>query len=86
MKLLLLTFKAVDGIAASVLKELEVPDEPTRSEHSQGTGFQTVPVVKKKTVGFLAYQFLSLTVLFADVPVGVIISFRLLMHRNIEIT
>lgn len=55
-KTLLLTYKAVNGIGPSYLKELVVPYEPARSLRSQGTGLLTVPRTKKRTVGARAFH------------------------------
>lgn len=56
-KVLLLTYKALNGMAPSYLTDLLTPYVPTRSLRSQATGLLMIPIVRKKTVGERAFFF-----------------------------
>jgi len=56
-KVLLLTYKAVNGAAPSYLCDLVKPYAPVRALRSQGTGLLCVPRVGKRTVGERAFAY-----------------------------
>lgn len=56
-KILLLTYKALNGLAPSYLKELIVPYYPSRTLRSQDAGLLVVPKVSKSSVGGRAFNY-----------------------------
>ena len=56
-KILLLTFKALNNMAPLYLKELIVPNQPTRALRSQNSGLLVVPKVSKSRVGARAFSY-----------------------------
>jgi hypothetical protein len=56
-KILLLTYKAVNGMAPSYLKDLLVPYQPSRALRSQNSKLLVVPRVSKSTVGGRAFSY-----------------------------
>ena len=56
-KILLLTFKALNGQAPSYLKELIVPYVPTRRLRSQHAGLLVVPNISKSRTGGRAFSY-----------------------------
>ena len=56
-KILLLTYKAVNGLAPSYLQELVVSYLPTRALRSQTAGLLVVPKVSKSTIGGRAFSY-----------------------------
>ena len=56
-KILLLTFKALNGQAPSYLKELVVPYVPTRTLCSQHAGLLVVPSISKSRTGGRAFSY-----------------------------
>ena len=49
LKVLLLTYKALHGLAPSYLKDLIIPYNPSRTLQSLGSGLLSLPKVKKKS-------------------------------------
>ena len=56
-KIVLLTYKALNGQAPSYLRELIVPYHPTRALRSQNAGLLVVPRVFKSTMGGKAFNY-----------------------------
>uniref|UniRef100_A0A3B3CXG6 Reverse transcriptase domain-containing protein n=1 Tax=Oryzias melastigma TaxID=30732 RepID=A0A3B3CXG6_ORYME len=50
-KILLLTYKALNGVAPSYIRDLIVPYQPVRTLRSQNAGLLVVPRISKSTVG-----------------------------------
>uniref|UniRef100_A0A3B3B7H9 Reverse transcriptase domain-containing protein n=1 Tax=Oryzias melastigma TaxID=30732 RepID=A0A3B3B7H9_ORYME len=50
-KILLLTYKALNGVAPSYIRDLIVPYQPIRTLRSQNAGLLVVPRISKSTVG-----------------------------------
>ena len=69
-KILLLTYKAVNGQAPSYLKELIVPYYPTRTLRSQNAGLLEVPRVSKSRMGARAFSYQA-PLLWNQIPVSV---------------
>ncbi|XP_070840477.1 uncharacterized protein, partial [Chaetodon trifascialis] len=69
-KILLLTYKAINGQAPSYLKELIVPYCPTRTLRSQNAGLLMVPKVSKSRTGVRAFSYQS-PLLWNHLPVFV---------------
>ncbi len=69
-KILLLTYKALNGQAPSYLKELIVPYYPTRALRSQNAGLLVVPRVSKSRMGARAFSYQA-PLLWNQVPVWV---------------
>ena len=57
LKILLLTFKALHGLAPSYLNYLLFPYTPSRMLHSQGTGHLVIPRIVKSTIGGRAFSY-----------------------------
>uniref|UniRef100_A0A3P9HQ40 Reverse transcriptase domain-containing protein n=1 Tax=Oryzias latipes TaxID=8090 RepID=A0A3P9HQ40_ORYLA len=55
-KILLLTYKALHGMAPSYIKDLIVPYHPIKTLHSQNAGLLVVPRISKSTVGGRAFS------------------------------
>ena len=55
-KILLLTFKALHGLAPLYLNDLLFPYTPSRMLRSQGTGLLVIPRVAKSTIGTFIRQ------------------------------
>ena len=55
-KILLLTYKALHGMAPSYIKDLIVPYHPMRTLRSQNAGLLVVPRISKSTVGGRAFS------------------------------
>jgi hypothetical protein len=56
-KILLLTFKAIKGMAPTYLQDAIVPYRPTRALRSQNSGLLVIPRVSKITVGGRAFSY-----------------------------
>uniref|UniRef100_A0A8C6SKQ3 Reverse transcriptase domain-containing protein n=1 Tax=Neogobius melanostomus TaxID=47308 RepID=A0A8C6SKQ3_9GOBI len=56
-KILLLTFKAIKGMAPLYLQDAIVPYQPTRALRSQNSGLLVIPRVSKITVGGRAFSY-----------------------------
>ena len=56
-KVLLLTYKALHGLAPPYLSELITPYTPARPLHSLDAGLLVIPSVNKKSVGFRAFAY-----------------------------
>ncbi|XP_029285402.1 uncharacterized protein LOC115006916 [Cottoperca gobio] len=56
-KILLLTYKAINGQAPAYFKDLIVPYKPTRALRSQTAGLLVVPRVSKSTMGARAFSY-----------------------------
>ena len=69
-KVLLLTYKAINGMAPSYLKDALVPYHPNRALRSQNAGLLVVPKVYKSTVGGRAFSSQA-PVLWNQLPVHV---------------
>lgn len=69
-KILLLTYKALNGQAPSYLKELIVPYYPTRTLRSQNAGLLVVPRVLKSRLGTRAFSYQA-PLLWNHLPVSV---------------
>ena len=69
-KILLLTYKALNGQAPSYLKELIVPYYPTRTLHSQNAGLLVVPRVSKSRMRGRAFSYQA-PLLWNHLPVWV---------------
>ena len=69
-KILLLTYKALNGQAPLYLKELLVPYYPTRALRSQNTGLLVVPKVSKSRMGGRAFNYQA-PLLWNHLPVSV---------------
>ena len=69
-KILLLTYKALNNMAPSYLKELIVPYHPTRALRSQNSGLLVVPKVSKSRVGARAFSYQA-PLLWNHLPVSV---------------
>ncbi len=69
-KILLLTYKALNGQAPSYLKELIVPYYPTRTLRSQNAGLLEVPRVSKSRMGARAFSYRA-PLLWNQIPVSV---------------
>ena len=69
-KILLLTYKALNGQAPSYLKELLVPYYPTRTLRSQNAGLLVVPRVSKSRMGGRAFKYQA-PLLWNHLPVSV---------------
>ena len=69
-KILLLTYKALNGQAPSYLKELIVPYQPTRTLRSQNAGLLVVPIVSKIRTGGRAFNYQA-PLLWNHLPVSV---------------
>ncbi|XP_028454539.1 uncharacterized protein LOC114568999, partial [Perca flavescens] len=69
-KILLLTYKALNGQAPSYLEELIVPYCPTRALRSQNAGLLMVPRVSGSRLGARAFSYQA-PVLWNQLPVGV---------------
>ena len=57
LKILLLTFKALNNMAPLYLKELVVPYQPTRALRSQNSSLLVIPKVSKSRVGARAFSY-----------------------------
>uniref|UniRef100_A0A3Q3G6B9 Reverse transcriptase domain-containing protein n=1 Tax=Labrus bergylta TaxID=56723 RepID=A0A3Q3G6B9_9LABR len=69
-KILLLTYKALNGQAPSYLKELLVPYCPLRALRSRSAGLLVVPTVSKCTMGGKAFSYQA-PLLWNRLPAGV---------------
>ncbi|XP_074521138.1 uncharacterized protein LOC141786458 [Halichoeres trimaculatus] len=69
-KILLLTYKALNGIGPSYLKDLIVPYNPSRSLRSQHAGLLVVPRVSKSSMGGRAFSYQA-PLLWNNLPVEV---------------
>ena len=56
-KILLLTFKALHGLAPLYLNYLPFPYTPSRILHSQGTGLLVIPRIAKSTIGGRVFSY-----------------------------
>jgi hypothetical protein len=56
-KVLLLTYKALHGLAPTYLSDLVLPYIPTRTLWSQDTGLLIVPIHFKQTAGVRAFSY-----------------------------
>ena len=56
-KVLLLTYKALHGLAATYLSDLVLPYIPTRTLRSQDAGLLIVPRISKQTAGGKAFSY-----------------------------
>ncbi|KAJ0008550.1 hypothetical protein NQD34_015965 [Periophthalmus magnuspinnatus] len=69
-KVLLLTYKALNGMAPSYLQDAIVPYQPNRALRSQNSGLLVVPRVSKSTVGGRAFSYQA-PVLWNQLPADV---------------
>ncbi|XP_037607481.1 uncharacterized protein LOC119477468 [Sebastes umbrosus] len=69
-KIVLLTYKVLNGKAPSYLKELIVPYYPTRALRSQNAGLLEVPRVSKSRMGARAFSY-QVPLLWNQLPVSV---------------
>ncbi|KAI3352067.1 hypothetical protein L3Q82_020882 [Scortum barcoo] len=69
-KILLLTYKALHGLAPSYLNELITPYQPTRVLRSQNAGLLVVPRVSRSSLGGRAFSYQA-PVLWNQLPVWV---------------
>ncbi len=56
-KVLLLVYKALNGLAPLYLSDLLLSYEPVRALRSSGSGFLTVPKVRTKTYGEASFHY-----------------------------
>ena len=56
-KVLLLTYKALHGLASTYLFDLVLSHIPTHTQQSQGAGLLTVPRISKKTARGRAFSY-----------------------------
>ena len=56
-KILLLTFKALHGLAPLYLNDLLLPYTPSQMLRSQGTGLLVIPRIAKSTIGGRAFSY-----------------------------
>ncbi|XP_042349014.1 uncharacterized protein LOC121947898, partial [Plectropomus leopardus] len=69
-KILLLTYKALNGQAPSYLSQLIVPYQPSRSLRSENAGLLVVPKVSKSRIGTRAFSYHA-PLLWNHLPVSV---------------
>src|SRR4029434_2402386 len=69
-KVLLLTYKALNGLAPNYLKELVVPYWPPRSLHSQSAGLLVIPRISKSTIGGRAFSY-RVPLLWNNLPASI---------------
>ena len=70
-KILLLTYKALNGQAPSYLKDLVLPYHPNRPLRSQNTGLLVVPRVCKSRMGGGAFSYQAPPLLWNQLPMTV---------------
>ena len=66
-KILLLTFKALHGLAPSYLNDLLFPYTPSRMLRSQGAGLLVIPRIAKSTIGGRAYAMTEVLLTYAAI-------------------
>ncbi len=59
LKMLMLTYKALHGLAPQYLSELLIPFTPTRDLRSSETGLLTVPLTRLRLMGDRAFSSLA---------------------------
>ncbi len=59
LKILMLTYKALHGLAPQYLSELLIPYTPTRDLRSSETGLLTVPLTRLRLMGDRAFSSLA---------------------------
>ncbi|XP_068191806.1 uncharacterized protein [Antennarius striatus] len=69
-KVLLLTYKSLNGLAPTYLSDLVKPYTPTRALRSQNTGLLCVPRFKKKSAGQRAFSYRA-PFLWNNLPINI---------------
>ena len=69
-KILLLTYKSINGLGPAYLRDALVPYQPIRALRSQNAGLLVVPRVSKSTVGARAFSYQA-PILWNQLPANI---------------